>query len=148
MSARQKIIVLAKLLVEEQLGRLNTSTGTNRWSIVPGKGEDEEQIQGKFKFKDYTTTWKFLNSVARRAQAHKHHPTIVTTYNKAEMIITTHDIGNKISYKDLRLALAIEQEYTRTLLEGKNSLEPKSALKLLDASKIISELVNMEEKKE
>ena len=58
-------------------------------------------------FKDFETTWSFLNQLAMRSHLWGHHPTVTTTYNKVSLRLTTHDT-NGVSDIDLRLVAKIE----------------------------------------
>ncbi|QLG74481.1 hypothetical protein HG535_0G03640 [Zygotorulaspora mrakii] len=61
------------------------------------------------RFKDYETTWAFLNQVAMRSHLWGHHPTITTTYSQVKLELTTHSLENKVSDIDLKLAKRYER---------------------------------------
>lgn len=145
-----KKLVLSRQILQEQLTKLNN--GANRWRLIGEQSsqqssqqssEQPSELIANYKFKNFITTWKFLNLVAQNAQRMNHHPTITTTYNIVDLKLTTHDVGNRVTYRDLQLATAIEKEYSK--LVDKKLLD-KKPLNLLDASKIIGELVNLEDK--
>ena len=48
-------------------------------------------------------------SAALLMEQHNHHATIQNTYNHVRLSLITHDAGNKITDKDLKLAEAIEE---------------------------------------
>ena len=58
-------------------------------------------------FKDFDEAMHFINAVADIARIHDHHPTIVNTYARVELFLSTHDAGNTITHKDHALADAI-----------------------------------------
>ncbi len=51
------------------------------------------------------------------AEKMNHHPTWSNTYNKVDIILSTHDAGNTVTDKDRKLATAIDGVY-----KGGNSL--------------------------
>tara|TARA_B100001093_G_scaffold107297_1_gene99549 strand:- start:311 stop:598 length:288 start_codon:yes stop_codon:yes gene_type:complete len=71
--------------------------------------ENEDHIlKHKFHFKDYFETIKFINEVADIANTQKHHPTMIVDFDRVQVLITTHEIGNMLTQKDFDLAKAIE----------------------------------------
>jgi 4a-hydroxytetrahydrobiopterin dehydratase len=71
--------------------------------------ENEDHIlKHKFHFKDYFETIKFINEVADIANIQNHHPTMIVDFDRVEVLVTTHEIGNMLTQKDFDLAKAIE----------------------------------------
>jgi 4a-hydroxytetrahydrobiopterin dehydratase len=71
--------------------------------------ENEDHIlKHKFRFKDYFETIKFINEVADIANTQNHHPTMIVDFDRVEVLVTTHEIGNMLTQKDFDLAKAIE----------------------------------------
>ncbi|MDG2062464.1 MAG: 4a-hydroxytetrahydrobiopterin dehydratase [Flavobacteriaceae bacterium] len=71
--------------------------------------ENEDHIlKYKFHFKDYFETIKFINEVADIANTQNHHPTMIVDFDRVEVLVTTHEIGNMLTQKDFDLAKAIE----------------------------------------
>ena len=58
-------------------------------------------------FKDFKYAFKFMSDVAVVAEEINHHPTWTNTYNRLEIILTTHDTGG-ISKLDFELAKRID----------------------------------------
>lgn len=48
-----------------------------------------------------------MNRVALVCEAADHHPTWTNTYNRVDIILTTHDADNTVTTKDVDLALTI-----------------------------------------
>lgn len=48
-----------------------------------------------------------MSAVALLAEKHDHHPEWSNVYNRVEIALTTHDVGNRISARDVALARAI-----------------------------------------
>lgn len=72
------------------------------WSLQGG------EIVADYKFKNFVMAFGFLAKVAVLAEKHDHHPKIENTYNKVRLSMNTHDAGNKITSRDIKLAEAIE----------------------------------------
>lgn len=68
----------------------------------------ENQLVRHFIFKDFIEAFAFMTKVAIIAEKMDHHPTFINTYNKVEVILTTHDAGNTVSQKDYTLATLID----------------------------------------
>tara|TARA_B100001113_G_C20988398_1_gene569346 strand:- start:252 stop:536 length:285 start_codon:yes stop_codon:yes gene_type:complete len=71
------------------------------WNVV------ENSIKRDFFFKDFKYAFKFMSDVAVVAEEINHHPTWTNTYNRLEIILTTHDTGG-ISKLDFELAKRID----------------------------------------
>ena len=65
-----------------------------------------KRISRLFVFDDFMGVVKFLNRVARLAEAMNHHPDITINYNKIRLSLTTHDEGG-LTAKDFNLARKI-----------------------------------------
>ena len=59
-------------------------------------------------FDDFMLGIRFLNRVARLAEAMNHHPDISIRYNKVGLSLTTHDEGG-LTIKDFKLAQKINR---------------------------------------
>lgn len=71
------------------------------------KTENNKLIK-KFVFKDFTEAFGFMTKVALVAEKMNHHPTWTNTWNTVTFELSTHDAGNTITEKDLKLAEAID----------------------------------------
>ena len=60
-------------------------------------------ISRTFVFVDFAQAMRFVNRVARLAEAANHHPDITINYNRVKLALTTHDEGG-LTMKDFRLA--------------------------------------------
>jgi 4a-hydroxytetrahydrobiopterin dehydratase len=67
-----------------------------------------KQISKLFVFQDFLQGLRFINRVARIAEAMNHHPDIDVRYNKVRLTLTTHDEG-ALTVKDFRLAGKIDR---------------------------------------
>jgi 4a-hydroxytetrahydrobiopterin dehydratase len=67
-----------------------------------------KQISKLYVFEDFTQGIKFIDRVARLAEAMNHHPDIGIRYNKIKLTLTTHDEGG-LTMKDFTLAAKIDR---------------------------------------
>lgn len=74
-----------------------------RWKIL------DNMLVREIQFKDYETTWAFLTQISMRSHLWGHHPTITTSYNYVRLQLSTHDLEDKISDIDLKLANRFEK---------------------------------------
>lgn len=70
--------------------------------------EENDALVGTFKFKNFVEAFGFLSQVAILQEKQNHHAHIENMYNTVTLTLTTHDAGNKITEKDIKLATAIE----------------------------------------
>lgn len=69
----------------------------------------KEVIQKKYEFKDFRTAWAFMESLVPFINETDHHPEWENVYNRVQVTLTTHDVGNKVSDKDVALASKMEE---------------------------------------
>jgi len=62
-----------------------------------------QTIRRTYVFKDFLAAMKFVNAVARRAEAANHHPDVDIRWNRVTLALTTHDSGG-LTGKDFALA--------------------------------------------
>lgn len=70
--------------------------------------EENNKLIKEFKFKDFIEAWSFMTKVALIAEKMNHHPEWENVYNRVQISLTTHDVGNKITEKDRKLAEKID----------------------------------------
>ena len=56
-----------------------------------------------------------MTEVAFKAEKFNHHPDWSNVFNKVQISLSTHDAGNVVTNKDLGLAQAIEEIYSRRI---------------------------------
>ena len=86
--------------IQTSLADLNT-VSQSPWQIK------NDKLYKAFVFKNFTTAFAFMNSVAIYAEQQNHHPEWFNVYNKVNIALTTHEAGG-ISQKDFDLARLIE----------------------------------------
>jgi 4a-hydroxytetrahydrobiopterin dehydratase len=65
-------------------------------------------ISKTYAMPNYIAGVAFASAVAILAEAHDHHPDLTIGYKKVTVRFSTHDVGNKITQKDVDVATAIE----------------------------------------
>ncbi len=75
---------------------------------VPEWSVDGHELLREFTFDDFVEAFRFVSGVALLAEKHQHHPWWSNVYNRVEIRLTTHDVGNAISGADIELARAID----------------------------------------
>jgi len=71
--------------------------------------EKNNELHGQFKFQDFGTAMAFIFEVSLLAERMDHHPTWTNTWNKVDIVLSTHDAGNTITEKDHKLAKGIDK---------------------------------------
>lgn len=90
---------LSKEEIEKSLSELNG------WAVADGK------MTRAFTFDDFSEAFAFMTRVAIEAERIEHHPEWSNVYNKVNIKLVTHDIGDKISTYDVKLAERINEIY-------------------------------------
>lgn len=75
--------------------------------------EKDNRLYRTFEFPDFVSAFGFMASVALIAEKMNHHPNWSNVYNKVFIELTTHDAGNTITDKDIKLAKAIDALVTK-----------------------------------
>lgn len=79
--------------------------------------EDHNQLKRHFQFNNFIDAFGFMTKVAMVAEKMNHHPNWNNSYNKVEIILSTHDAGNTVTEKDRKLASEIDK-----IFNGNNSI--------------------------
>lgn len=143
---------LSQAMITQELKTINGASNV-LWSYKSDE-PNSGYLRNNYKFKNYVTTWAFLGDVARAAQRLRHHPTILTTYNKVEFTITTHDAENNVTIKDIELADAINEVYFKHVRVPQKTKEFRDFIdnmqdttSLSHASKMIETLIDVNKNK-
>lgn len=73
--------------------------------------EEDNKLHRSLTFKDFKQAMSFMQQVADVAEEMDHHPWWSNVYNKIEIELTTHDAGNTVTKRDLKLAQRIDEIY-------------------------------------
>ena len=66
--------------------------------------EKDNMLYRKLEFADFSQAFAFMVRVAIEAQCMNHHPKWMNVYNIIEFWLNTHDAGDVVTNKDLKLA--------------------------------------------
>ncbi len=83
-----------------------------RLHALPGWRVSEQQLTHTFEFKEFLAGIRFVDEVAKLAEAAAHHPDIDIRYTKIIIHLSTHDAGG-ITEKDFSLATEITALFAR-----------------------------------
>jgi 4a-hydroxytetrahydrobiopterin dehydratase len=70
--------------------------------------EEDGRLVAIKEFRDFAGAWAFASRIALLAEKEQHHPQVTVGWGKVEIVLTTHDAGNKVTDKDRAMAKAIE----------------------------------------
>ena len=73
-------------------------------NIPNGWIEKDNTLYRKLEFKNFSEAFAFMVRVAMEAERMNHHPAWTNVYNKVEMSLNTHDAGDIVTDRDLKLA--------------------------------------------
>jgi 4a-hydroxytetrahydrobiopterin dehydratase len=71
--------------------------------------EVSNKLEKKFEFKDFLQALKFINELSKICEEQNHHPEINWIYNKVKLTLSTHDAGDIVTKKDLKLSKSIDE---------------------------------------
>lgn len=71
--------------------------------------ELDNSLYQQYTFTDFSEAFAFMTRVALVAEKMDHHPTWKNTWNKVEIWLNTHDHGNSVTEKDIKLSEAIDK---------------------------------------
>ena len=77
-------------------------------SDLPGWGYSEGKLHKKFKFGSFKEAVSFIVRIAFEAEDQNHHPELTNIYSTVDIALSTHDAGDKVTEKDIKLARAIQ----------------------------------------
>ncbi|MDZ7717292.1 MAG: 4a-hydroxytetrahydrobiopterin dehydratase [Balneolaceae bacterium] len=90
---------LSKQQIKQELEQLDG------WTL------ENDTIKKDFSFPDFKEAISFMVRVGFEAEALVHHPDWSNVYNSVSIRLSTHDAGDKVTEKDIKLAKAIEEIY-------------------------------------
>ena len=67
-----------------------------------------DKLKKDFKFSGFREALAFMVRVGFEAEEQVHHPEIFNVYNNVTIGLATHDAGDKVTAKDVKLAKAID----------------------------------------
>jgi 4a-hydroxytetrahydrobiopterin dehydratase len=76
--------------------------------VLPDWKLRKDALVKTFKFGSFREAMSFMIRVGFEAEAMNHHPDWTNVYNRVEARLNTHDAGNKVTAKDVKLAGKIQ----------------------------------------
>lgn len=89
-------------------GTLDAATIATTLPSLPGWQGDEHGLTRCYVFADFPSAMAFMAACIPGIEALDHHPTWTNTYNRVEVTLTSHDVGNRVTWRDVRLAHHLE----------------------------------------
>lgn len=84
------------------------------WKYTPaGSATGKSTLSKEFTFRDFHEAWGFMSAMVPHINAADHHPEWFNVYNRVHVTLTTHDVGNAVSFKDVSIAEFMEAEVRR-----------------------------------
>ena len=74
--------------------------------------EEDNSLNREFQFADFSEAFAFMTRVAMLAETANHHPEWFNVYRTVKIRLTSHDAGNRVTDKDIGLALQINELIT------------------------------------
>ncbi len=71
--------------------------------------EVDNKLEKSFQFKNFSEALDFINKLAIICESENHHPEINWVYNKINLKLSTHDAGDIITEKDIKLSNLIDE---------------------------------------
>ena len=91
-----------------KLERLSGAQVAERAALVPDWMLGEGVISCELEFEDFRESMAFVESVAKLAEEHDHHPDIFISYNHVRLDLSTHTAAG-LTEKDFALAEDIDR---------------------------------------
>ena len=70
--------------------------------------ETDHTLHRRFEFRDFSGAFAFMTRVALLAEKMDHHPKWTNVYNIVDIWLCTHDAGDIVTQKDIKLAEEID----------------------------------------
>jgi|AntRauTorcE11897_2_1112592.scaffolds.fasta_scaffold08200_2 4a-hydroxytetrahydrobiopterin dehydratase len=91
---------MAKPLKEDEIKESLKSL--NGWK------HENDKLKKEYSFDDFREAMTFITRISFEAEDQVHHPEIFNVYNTVNIALTSHDAGDKVTNKDVKLAKTIE----------------------------------------
>ena len=76
---------------------------------LPGWAFADDSIHKTYRFASFSEAIGFIAEMAFSCEKANHHPDLSNVYSTVSIRLSTHDVGNKVTQKDVDLALEIEK---------------------------------------
>ncbi len=68
---------------------------------------ENDELKHVFVLKNFSDSIRFVIEISKISETQNHHPEIFISYNKVTVSMNTHDAGNVITDRDIKLAAVI-----------------------------------------
>jgi 4a-hydroxytetrahydrobiopterin dehydratase len=75
---------------------------------LPGWAYADDKLTKTYTLSNFRAAISFIVRLAFYAEELNHHPELTNVYNRVDIALTTHDAGDKVTEKDVKLARSIE----------------------------------------
>ena len=75
---------------------------------------EEDKLKKTFKFANFKESMSFMVRLSYEAEAMMHHPELFNVFNTVDVALTTHDVGGKVTEKDVELAEKLDALYKQS----------------------------------
>ncbi len=91
--------------------RVPLSTGEIEAALsdLPDWRFENDRLRKRFQFSSFREAMSFMVRLSFEAEMLNHHPELINVYNRVDVVLTTHDAGNRVTARDIALAKSIEQ---------------------------------------
>ena len=69
----------------------------------------DDALERTFEFSDFSAALGFIVRVGVEAERLNHHPELHNVYSRVTLRLNSHDVGGKVTERDIRLARAIQR---------------------------------------
>ncbi len=76
---------------------------------LPGWAFADDSIHKTYRFASFSEAIGFIAEMAFSCENANHHPDLTNVYSTVTIRLSTHDVGNKVTQKDVDLAREIEK---------------------------------------
>ena len=77
--------------------------------------EENNRLKKNFSFENFSAAFAFITQVALLAEKMNHHPEWSNSYNQVSIQLYTHEVGNKITDLDRKMASEIDLIFQKSL---------------------------------
>lgn len=87
---------------------LEQNTINEALTDLAGWSYENDKLHKEFEFDNFRESMAFITLISYEAEEQVHHPEIFNVYSTVKISLNTHDAGDKVTEKDIKLAKSIE----------------------------------------
>ena len=69
---------------------------------------EDDSLKANLKFGNFREAIAFIVQLSFEAEERNHHPELFNVYNRVDLVLRTHDAGNRVTQLDLDLARKVQ----------------------------------------